>query len=58
MIDDEKKKKSIQIDKLTWKKLKIVSLSEEITINDIVRNLVDSYFVKKKYPQLEEEIIS
>jgi macrodomain Ter protein organizer (MatP/YcbG family) len=56
-FDEDKKKKSMQIDKDTWKKLKIISLSEEITINDIVKNLVDMYFVKKKYPQVDESIL-
>ena len=56
-FDEDKKKKSIQIDKDTWKKLKIISLSEEITINDIVKNLVDMYFVKKKYPQIDESVL-
>ena len=48
-------KKSIQIDKETWRKLKIISLAEESSINDIIRSLVDNYFVKHKYVAIEDK---
>ena len=48
-------KKSIQIDKETWRKLKVISLAEESSINDIIRSLVDNYFVKHKYVAVEDK---
>ncbi len=48
-MNDQEKKKSIQVDYETWKKLKYISAVEEVNIGEIVKSLSDTYFVKQKY---------
>lgn len=48
-MTDDKKKKSIQVNKSSWEKLKAISTIEEVSINTIIENLVDQYVLKMKY---------
>lgn len=45
----ERKKKSVQVNKNSWEKLKAISTIEEVPINTIIEDLVDRYILKMKY---------
>lgn len=46
---EERKKKSVQVNRNSWEKLKAISTIEEVSINTIIENLVDRYVSKMKY---------
>lgn len=52
---EDKKKKSVQVNKSSWEKLKAISIIEEVSINTIIENLVDRYVSKMKYKIPKED---